>query len=66
MLLKINGKEQDVGKTGTLLGLLEEKGLGLVGIVVEHNSEIIPREKWDDLKLKENDTIEIIRFVGGG
>jgi len=26
----------------------------------------LPREKWDSVVLKENDNLEVLRFVGGG
>lgn len=50
----------------TLVGLIQSKGLEPESIVVEYNYEVLPREKWDSVVLKENDNLEVLRFVGGG
>jgi thiamine biosynthesis protein ThiS len=34
--------------------------------VVEHNSTLVPPEEWGSSKIKYDDVIEIISFVGGG
>ena len=35
-------------------------------LVVEYNQFICPKKLWHTLKIKENNTIEIISIVGGG
>ncbi len=35
-------------------------------VVVDRNGSIAPRQEWEDILLKEEDHIELIRFVGGG
>ena len=35
-------------------------------IAVEINGSIIPKSKYQTTILKQNDTIEIVSFVGGG
>ncbi len=35
-------------------------------VVVELNGHIPQRNEWDSITLKEQDRIELIRFVGGG
>jgi len=48
------------GASGTATG-------GTLGrAIVEYNGEIIPQERWDQIILKEGDTLEIFKFVGGG
>ncbi|OQA57064.1 MAG: Sulfur carrier protein ThiS [Candidatus Omnitrophica bacterium ADurb.Bin277] len=66
MILKINGKESQVEKEASLSGLIESRGLRPEGLVIEHNGRIVPREIWREVTLSENDTLEIISFVGGG
>jgi thiamine biosynthesis protein ThiS len=34
--------------------------------VLEHNKLIRKKENWNQIKIKNNDTIEIITIVGGG
>jgi thiamine biosynthesis protein ThiS len=35
-------------------------------IVVEHNLNITSKADWQKIALKEDDSIEIVSFVGGG
>ncbi len=65
-MLKVNGKEVEFKKGQTLLSFLEEKNLELGKIVVEYNAEIMAREKWGEVVLKDGDELEVISFVGGG
>ena len=66
MKLKINGKDVSIGSKETLAELLTEKGLHPDRVVVEHNLKIVPKEEWHKTALGDNDTIEIVSFVGGG
>ncbi|MFO7154969.1 MAG: sulfur carrier protein ThiS [Caldicoprobacter oshimai] len=34
--------------------------------MVEHNYRIVRSEEWQNIVLKENDNLEILKFVGGG
>ncbi len=65
-LIKINGKERSVSKPGNLSELLENAGLSKKAIVIEHNYNIVPKEKWHETTIVEGDNIEIVSFVGGG
>ncbi len=66
MIIKINGKVEQVGVSRTIQALLEDKGLSCERVVVEHNSRIIPRDELGSIALNENDSLEIVSFVGGG
>ena len=66
MKVKINGKEQDTAGLVSLSELIESKGLSQKAIVIEHNYNIILKEKWPETILDEGDNIEIVSFVGGG
>lgn len=67
MNLKLNGKTVELKEEKvSLYDFLVSKQFELERLVVEVNFEIAPREKWKDIILKENDTIEVLRFVGGG
>ena len=35
-------------------------------IAIEMNGRIIPNSQYPDIKIAENDNIEIVEFVGGG
>ena len=66
MKLYINGKAAEVPEGLTIGGLLREKGLNPETVIIEHNLELVKRESWADIVLKENDQLEILSFVGGG
>ena len=35
-------------------------------VAIELNGKIIPQNKYDKKKIKDNDKIEIVQFIGGG
>ncbi len=45
---------------------LEQNGYDLQKIAVELNEEILPKKKYSDTILNENDFLEVVSFVGGG
>ena len=69
MKIKVNGEEKkiDLDKENPLLSTV----LNLMGykpntIVVELNNLIINSIKWEKVKLKDGDNLEIVSIVGGG
>ena len=66
MKIKINGKQETVGGPLNLLELVLARGLVPDNIVVEHNLNITSKADWQKIALKEDDSIEIVSFVGGG
>jgi len=66
MVITINGKSEEIKMQANLYELLLSKGLCLDNFVVEYNSLITSKQKWQEIILKENDTIEVVSFVGGG
>ena len=65
MQLSVNGKIENFTKT-TIDELIKDKGLNKHHIVVEYNETVVQRGEWDKIKLKDNDKLEILRFMGGG
>ncbi|MBZ7937689.1 sulfur carrier protein ThiS [Campylobacter molothri] len=61
----INGEKLDL-KELKLMDFLKEKGYKIELIALELNGEIIPKDCFENLILKENDKAEIVSFVGGG
>lgn len=64
--LLINGKEETLSREMTLVELISQRGLNPKSIIVEYNYELVKEEVWPQIKLKESDRVEILRFVGGG
>lgn len=46
--------------------LLLDRNLEIDKVVVEHNLEIVKSVDWASTVIKENDSLEVLRFVGGG
>ena len=66
MIIRINGKEEVISGSRNLADLICGKKLIPEHVVVEHNFKIRPASEWPGITLKDNDTVEIISFVGGG
>jgi len=66
MQLTVNGKARDAQGAGTINEFLEANGVNPVLVAVEHNGEIIRRERFAEVALAEGDQLEIIHMVGGG
>jgi len=66
MQIILNGKQVEIEKEMTLAEFIRIKDLEPERIVLEHNFDIARREDWDRIVLKENDRLEVLKFVGGG
>ncbi|MFQ5952442.1 MAG: thiamine phosphate synthase [Candidatus Omnitrophota bacterium] len=66
LTVRINGKKEKINEESTLIELIERRGLNPDRVIIEHNMEIIPKEKWPKVFINGEDTIEIISFMGGG
>jgi sulfur carrier protein len=66
MKITVNGKIEIVDEKTTINDFLVQKNLEPEKVVVEHNTDIMDRKNLDNVILNENDTLEILRFVGGG
>ena len=66
--MKVNGKTISITelKTNQLSSLIEYFQLKKGTIAIEINGDILSKEIWDQIELKEEDKIELIKFVGGG
>ena len=66
MNITLNGKTIKLEQNTNLLELLQNQNVEIEKIVIEYNREIIKREMWKNIILKENDNLEVLKFVGGG
>lgn len=62
----VNGKEQTLAESVTILSFLETAGYNPKRVVVERNLTIIPQSEFESTWLLDNDKLEIVHFVGGG
>ena len=64
-MVKINGQPAEAaGKT--VAQIVEEQGLNVQRVAVELNGDIVKRSDFDKVAVKEDDSMEIVNFVGGG
>lgn len=66
MTVILNGKETVVPEGSTVASLIRERGIDPETVVVELNRDIIPSDRFGTVTLAEGDTVEVLRFVGGG
>lgn len=66
MIIIVNGKEETYSEPLTIFDLLKIKDVKPDGVVVELNRDIIDKNNFSGIQLKDKDVIEILRFVGGG
>ena len=66
MLIKINGTESEIADNLTIHSLLSARNTMGTAIIIELNGKIIDRELWENTKLNPDDSLEVIRMIGGG
>lgn len=64
--MKVNGEIFEFREGMTVSNLIAEIGFSEAMVAVELNLDILPRDSFSSTVLKENDCIEVVRFVGGG
>ena len=65
MKLTVNGKPEETSPC-SLLDYIQQKGVSPEGIVVELNYKIVKRADFPNIRLQEDDNLELLSFVGGG
>lgn len=63
---KINGKPTNLADKTTIQDYLQAQNYKIERVAVELNGQIVPRPAYETRKIKANDTLEIVSFVGGG
>ncbi|HOE97099.1 MAG TPA: sulfur carrier protein ThiS [Candidatus Sumerlaeota bacterium] len=66
MRIRVNGESREVDQASSLLDLLRQIGLEVRNLAIEHNGEFVEEDRLGEVTLNEGDTLEIVRFVGGG
>jgi sulfur carrier protein len=66
MRLRVNGETETYPDGITVKELLDSLGVSNRPVAVELNRKVIPRDKLGEKTLREDDSLEIVTFVGGG
>ena len=64
-MAKVNGENVEISDI-TVMEYLKDNGYNPVMVAVEINEEIVPKAQFESHKINNNDTVEIVSFVGGG
>ena len=63
---KINGSSTGLDDKTTIQDYLQAKNYKVERVAVELNGQIVPKSAYEARKIKADDTLEIVSFVGGG
>jgi sulfur carrier protein len=67
MNLVVNGKDTDITDNLTVVELLAREDVKLPQMVsVELNGQILKRSQFETTRLKNNDKVEFLYYMGGG
>ena len=64
--IKLNGKEKKIEYNYKIKNLINDLKIPLKKVAIELNQEILDKKKLNRIKIKKNDKIEIVHFIGGG
>ncbi len=64
--IKLNGKIKTIVDKLSLHQLIKDLDIPATKVAIELNREIVDKKKLKKIKLQNNDTIEIVHFIGGG
>ena len=64
--IKLNGKVKQIPKDFKIDKLINDLKIPIKKVAIELNQEILDKKKLNKIKLKKNDKIEIVHFIGGG
>ena len=64
--IRLNGKFASIDNNLNLLKYVKKLKVPLRKVAIELNKEIVDKNNLKKVKLKKNDKIEIVHFIGGG
>ena len=64
--IQLNGKKVKIQRNLSIKDLIKKYGLKENKIAIELNGTILPKDHYKNKKVKNNDKIEIVQFIGGG
>ena len=64
--IRINGKYIKIQDKITLLNLMKKLKVPLKKVAIELNRSIVNKRSLGKIKIRKNDKIEVVHFIGGG
>ena len=65
-MITVNGRARELEPGETVASLLQSLGLRGRYALVERNGEPVERERYDDVRLEDGDSVVVARPVAGG
>ena len=62
----INGAQTSIQSNTSIRNIIKSYSLNPNSIIVEINETIIEKKHYNTTILNENDSVELIRYIGGG
>ncbi len=66
MLISLNGEKKTVPDNLTVIELLEHLKIQPQRVAVELNLDIVKKDKYAAIAIKDGDSLEVVSFMGGG
>ena len=64
--IQLNGRKLELKKRYSILALLKKYKIDNKKTAIELNGQIVNRNKYKSIYIKNKDKIEIVHFIGGG
>ena len=64
--IRLNGKYVKIQDKTTLLSLMKKLKVPIKKVAIELNQTIVNKKSLGKIKVKKNNKIEIVHFIGGG
>ncbi len=65
-MIKVNSEVLEGYEGISVAELLKQRNYKTLYVAVELNDAILPKSQYESTVLKENDSLEVVSFVGGG
>ena len=64
--IRVNGKIKTIIDKLMLAELIKDLKIPLNKVAIELNKEIVNKKKINKIRFRNNDSVEIVHFIGGG
>ena len=64
--IRLNSKVLLISENYKIQNLIRDLKIPIKKVAIELNNEILDKKMLNKIKLKKNDKIEIVHFIGGG
>lgn len=66
MQIYINGKHEKIENETTIAQLLKQLQVEEKIVAISLNANVVKKDTWSQVFLKENDKLELLQFMSGG